>query len=277
MTQPVLIALLALAIAVIFAAAIAIVTLAAETLSRAVKLVGVGAVIAFAVVTLQRANLRINFTGSMPIGVYLLLPSQPNGVKRGMLIAGCAPTRAAEIGRQRGYLGAGPCAENTELLLKSVVAIAGDEVDVTPAGVAVNGCVLLHSRPDARDRAGRPLGSWIRRHYRLASPQVWLYAPNARSWDSRYWGPVSIADIKAEAVPLLAFTGWSSVSCCPSQASRYPVILDSCEMMDRDRNPAARNSCKTHLPIHLLEHSRGTCNRLLCMGKLCLRADIRKR
>ena len=83
MGQPVLTATLALAIAVIFTAAIAIVTLAAETLSRAVKLIGVVAVIAFAVVALQRANLRINFTGSMPIGIYLLLPLQPNGVKRG--------------------------------------------------------------------------------------------------------------------------------------------------------------------------------------------------
>ena len=62
MGQPVLTATLALAIAVIFTAAIAIVTLAAETLSRAVKLIVVGAVIAFAVVALQRANLRINFT-----------------------------------------------------------------------------------------------------------------------------------------------------------------------------------------------------------------------
>ena len=46
MGQPVLTATLALAIAVIFTAAIAIVTLAAETLSRAVKLIGVVAVIA---------------------------------------------------------------------------------------------------------------------------------------------------------------------------------------------------------------------------------------
>jgi type IV secretory pathway protease TraF len=110
MSQPVLTATPALPIAVIFTAAIAIVTLAAETLSRAVKLIGVVAIIAFAVVALQRANLRINFTGIMPIGIYLLLPLQPNGVKRGMIIARCAPTRAAQIGRQRGYLGAGPCA-----------------------------------------------------------------------------------------------------------------------------------------------------------------------
>src|ERR1700735_3539037 len=114
MGQPVLTATVALTFAVIFTAAIAIVTLEAETLSRAVKVIGVVAVIAFAVVALQCSNLRINFTGSIPIGIYLLLPLQPNGVKRGMLVAACAPSRAAEIGRRRGYLGAGPCADDTE-------------------------------------------------------------------------------------------------------------------------------------------------------------------
>jgi conjugative transfer signal peptidase TraF len=190
MGQPVLTATLTLAIAVIFTVAIAVVTLAAETPSRAVQVTGVVAVIAFAVVALQRASLRINFTGSIPIGIYLLLPLQPNAVKRGILVAACAPAHAAGTGRQRGYLSIGPCADSTELLLKSVVAVTGDEVDVTPAGVTVNGGLLLLSRPDAHDRAGRPLRSWPPGHYRLVLPQAWLYAPNARSWDSRYWGPM---------------------------------------------------------------------------------------
>jgi conjugative transfer signal peptidase TraF len=203
MGQPVLTATIALAIAGIFTAAIAIVTLAAETLSRAAKFVGVVAVIAFAFGALQFANLRINFTGSMPIGIYLLLPLQPNGVKRGMLVSACAPSRAAEIGRRRGYLGAGPCADDTELLLKSVIAIAGDEVDVTPAGVTVNGCLLARSQAAVRDRSGRRLPAWSHGRYLLGPHQVWLYAPVDRSWDSRYWGPVAAPDIQAEAVPTL--------------------------------------------------------------------------
>jgi conjugative transfer signal peptidase TraF len=205
MDQPVLTATLALAIAFIFTAAVAIVTLATETLSRAVTLIGVVAVIASAVVALQRANLRINFTGSMPIGIYLLLPLQPNGVKRGMLVAACAPSRAAETGHARGYLAPGPCADGTELLLKSVVALAGDEVAVTLAGVTVNGCLLPYSRAEAHDRSGRRLDPWGGSDYRLPAGQFWLYAPNNRSWDSRYWGPVSVDAIVSEAVPLFVF------------------------------------------------------------------------
>ena len=221
MGQPVLTATLALAIAVIFTAAIAIVTLAAETLSRAVKLIAVVAVMAFAVAALQRANLRINFTGSMPIGIYLLLPLQPNGVKRGMLVAECAPTRVAEIGRQRGYLGAGPCPDDTELLLKSVMAIAGDEVDVTPAGVTVNGCLLPRSQPAVSDRSGRRLPAWPQGRYLFGPNQVWLYAPVDRSWDSRYWGPAEAPDVRARAVPLVVLSRHQQAPGC--SASRLAV------------------------------------------------------
>jgi conjugative transfer signal peptidase TraF len=205
--QPILTATLALAIAVIFTAAIAIAALATETVSRAARLIGVVVVTAFAVVALQRANLRVNFTGSVPIGIYLLLPLQPYGVKRGMLVAACAPLRAAEIGRQRDYLAPGPCADRTELLLKFVVAIAGDEVDVSSAGVTVNGCLLARSHAPVRDRSGRRLRAWPRGRYLLGPNQVWLYAPVDRSWDSRYWGPVAAADIQAEATPLFLPSG----------------------------------------------------------------------
>lgn len=207
MGQPILTATLALAIAVVFTAAIAIVTLAANTASRAVKVIVVAAVTAFAVVAVQRVNLRFNFTGSVPIGIYLLLPLQPYGVKRGMLIAACPPTRAAEIGRQRGYLGVGPCDDDTELLLKHVAAMAGDAIDVTPGGVIVDGHLLPHSQPASRDHSYRRLAPWPRGAYRLAEGEIWLYAANDWSWDSRYWGPASIDEIDDEAIPLLVAPG----------------------------------------------------------------------
>lgn len=206
MSQPVLSATFALAITVVLTTATAFATLALGSLRRAIKLTVVGAVVAVAVVEIQRADLRVNFTSSMPIGIYSLVPLPRDGVKRGMLVAACAPTRAAEIGRQRGYLGTGPCAGDAELLLKSVMAIAGDEVDVTPAGVTVNGCLLARSQPAVRDRSGRRLTAWPLGRYLLGPDQVWLYAPVDRSWDSRYWGPAPAADVRAGALPLLVLS-----------------------------------------------------------------------
>lgn len=96
---------------------------------RAIKLTIIGA--------LECARVRINFTGSMPFGVYTLAPLQHENMERDMLVAVCALGRAATLGLRRGYLARGPCGSGTELLLKSVAAVAGDKVDVTVAGVAV--------------------------------------------------------------------------------------------------------------------------------------------
>src|SRR5579863_6538019 len=109
MGQPVLAGILALAIAIVLTTAVAVAVCATEMLTRAMKLTLVAAIIMVAIVTVQRDAVRINFTGSMPIGIYLLSPLPTDGVKRGMLVAACAPNIAAKIGRQRGYLGAGPC------------------------------------------------------------------------------------------------------------------------------------------------------------------------
>jgi len=203
MGQPVLTATLALAIAAVLTAAIAIGTSANAYIVRAIKLTAIGVLIAAATVAIEHACLRINFTASMPIGLYLLLPLPSSDVKRGVLVAACPPAPAANIGRQRGYLAAGLCVNDTELLLKVIAAAPDDEVEVTAAGVVVNGLLLPHTQPVRRDRSGRLLVRWPRRRYRLAPGQVWLYAPDDRSWDSRYWGPASITDLKAKAVPLL--------------------------------------------------------------------------
>lgn len=203
MSQPIIAALLAAAIAVILTAAIALTTHAGRMRCRAISLRVVGIIIVLAAVALNRADFRINFTDSVPIGIYRLSPTTSAGLERGILVAVCAPPSAAAIGLRRGYLGHGPCTDRTELLLKSVAAVAGDEIRVTTAGVTVNARLLARSRPLPRDRFGRTLILWPCGRFRLAPDQVWLYAADDRSWDSRYFGPVSVANIKANAVPLL--------------------------------------------------------------------------
>jgi hypothetical protein len=106
------------------------------------------------------------------------------------------------------------------LLLKMIVAAGGDDVIVSENGVSVNGCVLPHSRQLAVDVAGRKLSRWPQGRYRLRSDQLWLYAANDQSWDSRYWGPAAAADVTAGAVPL--FTAPRSTSGEPGCGVRTP-------------------------------------------------------
>jgi conjugative transfer signal peptidase TraF len=149
------------------------------------------------------AGLRLNFTPSMPLGIYRFAAVSVREIHRGMLVAVCAPSRAAQLGRRRGYVSRGACAENCEPLLKTVAAIAGDDVTISPSGVNVNGRILRDSRPLAIDRAGRPLLSWPRGHFHIARGAIWLHADHERSWDSRYWGPVPTRNVLAKAVPVL--------------------------------------------------------------------------
>jgi len=137
------------------------------------------------------------------VSIKLDAPVPKSGVQRGTFVAVCAPLGAADLGRRRGYLAAGPCPADTELLLKVVAAVAGDVVAVSANGVGVNGCPLPRSRPLSFDGAGRRLSPWPQGRYRLGLGQLWLYADNARSWDSRYWGPVPLVHVTARAVPLL--------------------------------------------------------------------------
>jgi type IV secretory pathway protease TraF len=77
-------------------------------------------------------------------------------------------------------------------------------VDVTPAEVRVNDQRLPQSATAAVDSAGRPLPhvAWSRQ--RVPPAQVWLLGPgDPRSWDSRYFGPLRLADIRATVTPVL--------------------------------------------------------------------------
>jgi conjugative transfer signal peptidase TraF len=86
-------------------------------------------------------------------------------------------------------------------LLKAIVALPGDVVTVSTAGVRVNdGPLLPHSAPLSHATNGQPLpqrvGTW-----RLTG--VWLYgADSPRSFDSRYFGAVPVTSLQGLATPV---------------------------------------------------------------------------
>jgi conjugative transfer signal peptidase TraF len=169
-------------------------------------------VIVLIVHAIAAIGLHFNFTPSMPIGIYRLTPLSKSGVERSSFVAVCAPPVAAELGRRRGYLAAGRCPTTAEPLLKIVAAVAGDSVTVSAKGVAVNGCLLPHSRAFSHDAAGRRLSPWPHGHFQLRRGELWLYAANGRSWDSRYFGPLKDTNVVARAFLLSTILGTSSSS-----------------------------------------------------------------
>ena len=204
MSQPVLMLLLAFGFAAAGTVVIARATSARRTrFARSLLIVTVSAALLMLGNLIAAAGLRLNFTPSMPLGIYRIAALSPREMYRGMLVAACAPSQAAQLGRRRGYLSSGACTESSEPLLKTVAAVAGDDVAISPSGVSVNGRLLQDSEPLAVDRAGRPLVSWPRGRFRMLPGTVWLHADHERSWDSRYWGPVPARNVLAQAVPVL--------------------------------------------------------------------------
>lgn len=148
--------------------------------------------------------LRINTSASMPIGIYRAV-TQP--IEKGSLVEVCLPLSVAKFGKDRGYIGAGSCADNTEPVLKQIAGVGGDMVQVTAAGVRINDQLLPHSDVLNHDEKLWPLISQIAKvTKKLNSDEVWLYGIGSKkSWDSRYYGAIKINSIRAVVVPVLTW------------------------------------------------------------------------
>ena len=170
---------------------------------RAAILLLVLAAFDFAILAAQEAGLRINTTASMPLGLYRLRPQGNDELSRGSFIAICPSAKVLAVAIPRHYLHRGLCPGDVEPLLKSVGALPGDRVNVSDDAVLVNGHALPNSGRVARDCQGRPLLRIPAGAYVVPARNLWLYAPVARSWDSRYFGPEPDSNVIGIATPIL--------------------------------------------------------------------------
>jgi len=164
---------------------------------------GVIAVFLLVIELSAAADLRINTTSSMPLGLYSEVTPC---LERGALVVFCVGAEVAAFGRQRGYLPAGHCQSGTQELVKRVTALPGDMVALSPSGVRVNGQEIAQTSVRAADANGRslPHAPFVER--RLQAGELWvLGAARERSWDSRYFGPIRMEQVRASAIPLWTF------------------------------------------------------------------------
>src|SRR5436190_1303848 len=76
---------------------------------------------------------RLNTTPSLPLGFYRKTHGE---ITKGTLVSFCLPSDLAKYTKARGYVGEGKsCPEQTQLLIKPVVAGEGDMIEVRAAGV----------------------------------------------------------------------------------------------------------------------------------------------
>lgn len=146
------------------------------------------------------ADLRLNDSPSMPPGLYIRTSSASSST----LVVFCPAEPFAKLSVKRGYRSRGNCADGAEPLAKPIAANPGDNVELSATGMAVNGRLLPNTVPLAKDSAGRPLSHWPFGRYVVAPRTVWVassYSP--RSFDSRYFGPVEVSQVREHVRPLL--------------------------------------------------------------------------
>ena len=147
-------------------------------------------------------GLRINTTPSEPLGLWRIVPLS-RSVLPGETVFVCPPENTAmRVARQRGYLRPGLCPGGFGPLIKTVIAVAGQRVDVTDR-VAIDGVPIPGSRiieKDAQGRSLRPDQSGM-----VRPGEVYLHSDFMGSWDSRYFGPVPVSGVLGLAQEVLTY------------------------------------------------------------------------
>lgn len=150
------------------------------------------------------AGARVNTTRSIPVGLYW---TSSGPVEKGAYVLFCPPQRGVfDEAKERGYIGAGFCEGGYGYMMKRVLAAKDDAVTVADDGVRVNGELLPYSMPIKADKAGRPLPRYQSDSYTLGHFEVLLMSDvSATSFDARYFGPISRAQIKTVIRPVITW------------------------------------------------------------------------
>jgi conjugative transfer signal peptidase TraF len=142
------------------------------------------------------AHLLWNWTPSLPLGLYWVSPGDSAHVKVGALVAFPVPAHVRALVLERRYLPPGA------LLVKPVVATSADRVCTAGGELTVNGTPL--GAIATEDTLGRSLP-----HDERCGPvpegDVFVASHFATSFDSRTFGPVSMADLRGTVTPLWTY------------------------------------------------------------------------
>jgi conjugative transfer signal peptidase TraF len=144
-------------------------------------------------------GVRINTSPSLPVGLYVTARDSAAN-----LVEFCPAEPFATFGIVRGYRHPGNCRDGAAPLLKPIVAKAGDVIELSAAGISVDGVLLRNTAPLSKDTKGRPLEAWPYGRYVVMPETVWVASSyHPRSFDSRYFGPVSTSAIRDRLKALL--------------------------------------------------------------------------
>ncbi|UUS62520.1 MULTISPECIES: signal peptidase I [unclassified Acinetobacter] len=172
----------------------------------------------FLILVLSLFSSRIlifNLTESLPLGLW---GRTPLNIERGGVVGFCPQLpesvkndyrlKASENGMVR------ICDENVQMLMKPVVAVPGDRVEIKGTKIFVNEKFIAERLE--RDGYGKHIESVKPGIYNVKAGEYWMISTyNKASFDSRYFGAIKAEKIKYSLVPL--FVNKSKKFCWNSQ------------------------------------------------------------
>lgn len=137
---------------------------------------------------------------SEPIGYYFAVP----GVKihTGDLVMTCVTDNSYKhVFNELGLKDVvGQCSNGLPYLIKRVVASTGDRVEITKAGVLINGTLYLNSKQFTEGRGVKLYPLPIGYSHVLGEDEYFMLGKSPHSVDSRYFGIIKKNDIYRKAI-----------------------------------------------------------------------------
>lgn len=171
---------------------------------NALIILGVGAALTASIAVAGAwGGYRLNMTRSYPLGLWRIEALQ-RGPKTGDTVFICPPAAPAfELALARGYLPRGLCPGETGPLIKTIAAVADQNI-ATERRVYIDGRLLENSDVRTADAEGRALPTFTGGI--IPAGSIFLHSKFPGSYDSRYFGPVPASGILGLARPILTFT-----------------------------------------------------------------------
>ena len=166
-------------------------------------LIGAAFFLIAAIALFMSRILIFNLTESLPFGLW---NRTALNIERGGVVGFC-PTLPDQL-KKEYLLEASEnrfvriCDENVQMMMKPIVAVPGDKVEIKDNKIFVNEKFLV-SRLE-KDVYGKPIESVKPGVYTVAKGEYWLISTYSKSsFDSRYFGAVKAEKIKYSLEPLL--------------------------------------------------------------------------
>jgi len=151
-------------------------------------------------------GLIFNYTHSAPFGIYREIvdpASTPHNPAPYVFF--CPDIRWTSMKGEPNYRNPmRTCPDGFSPLIKPVVAWPGDTVEISVAGIVVNGQLLRNTATICRDSSGRQLHPFPEGTYHVQKDELWVVSSfSPRSFDSRYFGPIPLRSVHSWIRPLL--------------------------------------------------------------------------